>query len=97
MRRPLMAFNITVKASEHGGQGSSTPSHEQTIKPVQDRAVRPPLPMVAQIFLFRSGRRLETGSSTWQRIGGVFQSQMSHLTCYLTNTPNKRPLRAIGR
>jgi hypothetical protein len=34
-------FKITVKASGHGGQGSSTPSSQQTIEPVLDRAVRP--------------------------------------------------------
>jgi hypothetical protein len=34
-------FKITVKASGHGGQGSSTPSSQQTTEPVLDRAVRP--------------------------------------------------------
>jgi hypothetical protein len=34
-------FKITVKASGHGGQGSSTPSSQHTTKPVLDRAVRP--------------------------------------------------------
>jgi hypothetical protein len=34
-------FKITVKASGHGGQGSSMPSIQQTTKPVLDRAVRP--------------------------------------------------------
>jgi hypothetical protein len=34
-------FKITVKASGHGGQGSSTPSGQHTTEPVQDRAVRP--------------------------------------------------------
>jgi hypothetical protein len=34
-------FKITVKASGHGGQRSSTPSGQQTTKPVLDRAVRP--------------------------------------------------------
>jgi hypothetical protein len=33
-------FKITVKASEHGGQGSSTPSGQHTTEPVLDRAVR---------------------------------------------------------
>jgi hypothetical protein len=33
-------FKITVKASGHGGQGSSTPSGQQTTEPVLDRAVR---------------------------------------------------------
>jgi hypothetical protein len=34
-------FKITVKASGHGGQGSSTPSVQHIIEPVLDRAVRP--------------------------------------------------------
>jgi hypothetical protein len=34
-------FKITVKASGHGGQGSSTSSGQQTTEPVLDRAVRP--------------------------------------------------------
>jgi hypothetical protein len=34
-------FKITVKASEHGGQGSSMSSGQQTTEPVLDRAVRP--------------------------------------------------------
>jgi hypothetical protein len=34
-------LKITIKASGHGGQGSSTPSGQQTTKPVLDRAVRP--------------------------------------------------------
>jgi hypothetical protein len=34
-------FKITVKASGHRGQGSSTPSGQQTPEPVLDRAVRP--------------------------------------------------------
>jgi hypothetical protein len=34
-------FKITVKASGHGGQGSSTPSGQEITKPVLDRAVRP--------------------------------------------------------
>jgi hypothetical protein len=43
MKRPLMAyetFKITVKASGHGGQGSSTPSGQHTPEHVLDRAVR---------------------------------------------------------
>jgi hypothetical protein len=34
-------FKIIVKASGHGGQGSSTPSGRQTTEPVLDWAVRP--------------------------------------------------------
>jgi hypothetical protein len=34
-------FKITIKASGHGGQGSSTPSGQQTTEPVLDRVVRP--------------------------------------------------------
>jgi hypothetical protein len=34
-------FKINVKASGHGGQGSSMPSGQQTTEPVLDRAVRP--------------------------------------------------------
>jgi hypothetical protein len=34
-------FKITIKASGHGGQGSSTPSGQHTTEPVMDRAVRP--------------------------------------------------------
>jgi hypothetical protein len=34
-------FKITVKASGHGGQGSSTSSGQQITEPVLDRAVRP--------------------------------------------------------
>jgi hypothetical protein len=34
-------FKITVKASGHGGQGSSTPSGQQTTEHVLDRVVRP--------------------------------------------------------
>jgi hypothetical protein len=34
-------FKITTKASGHGGQGSSTPTGQQTTEPVLDRAVRP--------------------------------------------------------
>jgi hypothetical protein len=34
-------FKITVKASGHGGQGSSTSSGQHTTEPVLDRAVRP--------------------------------------------------------
>jgi hypothetical protein len=34
-------FKITVNASGHGGQGSSTPSGQHTTEPVLDRAVRP--------------------------------------------------------
>jgi hypothetical protein len=34
-------FKITVKASVHGGQRSSTPSGQHTTEPVLDRAVRP--------------------------------------------------------
>jgi hypothetical protein len=34
-------FKITVKASGHGVQGSSTSSGQQTTKPVLDMAVRP--------------------------------------------------------
>jgi hypothetical protein len=34
-------FKITVKASGHGGQGSSMSSGQQKTKPVLDRAVRP--------------------------------------------------------
>jgi hypothetical protein len=34
-------FKITIKASGHGGQGSSTPSGQHTTEPVLDRAVRP--------------------------------------------------------
>jgi hypothetical protein len=34
-------FKITVKASGHGGQGSSTPSGQHITEPVLDRAVRP--------------------------------------------------------
>jgi hypothetical protein len=34
-------FKITVKATGHGGQGSSTPSIQQTTEPVLDRVVRP--------------------------------------------------------
>jgi hypothetical protein len=34
-------FKIIVKASGHGGQGSSMPSSQQTTEPVLDRAVRP--------------------------------------------------------
>jgi hypothetical protein len=34
-------FKITVKASGHGGQGSSTPFGQQTTEPVLDRVVRP--------------------------------------------------------
>jgi hypothetical protein len=34
-------FKITVKATGHGGQGSSTPSSQQTTEPVLDRVVRP--------------------------------------------------------
>jgi hypothetical protein len=52
-------FKITVKASGHGGQGSSTSSGQQTTEPVLDRAVRPgyraitpPLHMAAQRCLF---------------------------------------------
>jgi hypothetical protein len=45
-------FKITIKASGHGGQGSSTLSGQQSIEPAQVRAVRPPLPMVAQRCLF---------------------------------------------
>jgi hypothetical protein len=41
MKRPLMAEKLSVKASRHGGQGSSTPSGQHTTKPVLDRAVRP--------------------------------------------------------
>jgi hypothetical protein len=33
-------FKITVKASGHGGKGSSMPSGQQTTEPVLDRAVR---------------------------------------------------------
>jgi hypothetical protein len=33
-------FKITVKASGHGGQGSSMPSGQQTTEPVLDRVVR---------------------------------------------------------
>jgi hypothetical protein len=33
-------FKITVKASRHGGQGSSMSSGQQTTEPVLDRAVR---------------------------------------------------------
>jgi hypothetical protein len=33
-------FKITVKASGHGGQGSSTSPGQQTTKPVLDRAIR---------------------------------------------------------
>jgi hypothetical protein len=36
-------FKITVKASGHGGQGSSTSSGQQTTEPILDRAVRPGL------------------------------------------------------
>jgi hypothetical protein len=57
-------FKITVKASEHGGQGSSTPSGQDTTEPVLTRwldrgyrAVRLPLHMAAQRCLFRSGLR----------------------------------------
>jgi hypothetical protein len=34
-------FKITVKAYGHGGQGSSTPSGQQTTEAVLDRVVRP--------------------------------------------------------
>jgi hypothetical protein len=54
-------FKITIKASGHGGQGSSTPSGQQTTKHVLDREVRPgvqggqtALHMAAQKCLFRS-------------------------------------------
>jgi hypothetical protein len=57
-------FKITVKASGHGGQGSSMPSGQHTTEPVLDKAVRPGLQggqtalhMVAQRCLFRSGLR----------------------------------------
>jgi hypothetical protein len=58
-------FKITVKASGHGGKALSTPSGQDTTEPVLDRAVRPgvqggvrpPLHMVAQRCLFRSGLR----------------------------------------
>jgi hypothetical protein len=95
-------FKITVKASEHGGQEYSTPSGQQTTERVLYRVVRPgyravrlPQHMAAQRCLFRSGLKSETGSSTWQRIRGAFQSQRSRLICYLTSIPNKRPLQVI--
>jgi hypothetical protein len=34
-------FKITIKASGHGGHGSSTPSGQHTTEPVLDRVVRP--------------------------------------------------------
>jgi hypothetical protein len=74
-------FKITVKASGHEGQGSSMPSCQKTTELVLDRVVRPgvqgrqtTLHMAARKCLFQSGLRLETGSSTWPRIKGVFQT-----------------------
>jgi hypothetical protein len=91
-------FKITVKASGHGKDRprhlvSKQPSMSWTGRLDREyRAVRPPLHMVAQRCLFQSGERLGTGSSMWQRIRGVFQSQRSRLICYLTSIPNQRPL-----
>jgi hypothetical protein len=97
-------LKIIVKASGLGGQGSSTPVSRQPLEPEKAGAVKPAgvggqtaLPMVAQRCLFQSDWRLEVGTSMWQKIRGMLQSQRSHLTCYLTITPNKNPLQAIGR
>jgi hypothetical protein len=97
-------FKITVKDSGHGGQGSSTPSGQQATEPVLDRAVRPGVQggQTAPAhgypkMLIRSGPRQETGSSTWQRIREAFQSEKSHLICFLTSILDKRSLQVINR
>jgi hypothetical protein len=97
-------FKITVKTSGLGGQGSFAHVSRQPLELEKAGVVKPagvgsqtPLPKVSQRCLIRSGRRLQIGRSTWQRTKGMFQRQRSHLTCYLTNTPNKRPLRVIDR
>jgi hypothetical protein len=92
-------FKITVKASGHGGQGSSTPSGQQTTEPVLDMAVRlgvhggqtaPAHGRPKMLVPKRPG--IGNWSSTWQRIREAFQSQRSRLICYLTSIPNKRSL-----
>jgi hypothetical protein len=95
-------FKVTVSASGHGGQGSSTPVDQRLSEPSLAR----PVEVTGQTGV-PPGRprmikpsRSEIGNcklNVAKKIRGVVLSQRSLSTCYLISIPSKRPLQVIGR